>query len=570
LIFIGSLLILKYFCCVGFNQIEKKTFQHHQKKKTKKQQMDFFITALLVILLVVFLRMTMAQTQILASESDFGKFTLRASGNDAFLYFVDNLDLVNKVHMVVSEPVCKCIGTADVQKINQIDYMAAKEYLFSFGVYVNDGKFGYNRSTCDLTTAEIQHRTSLDFNLLGAAGVSARQSADDGEPNFSEEMWQAILQEMEAIRREGDTYYLKVEGATLLRAIDDFHKHSYVSSHRAQIFDSDKSGGILFTQGSVFIRPCLLWPWYQSWILDDYGDDELVNDNNANYRFKFTLPFDDVTLSKNIPYFTRADAEVFNAIVDKMKRMGVIKEKHIANLVDNTGSQYFTKSFSFQALFIPHRYVDEFTMLLRPFAWTYLSPSLYIPFIYQLMWDRNEWIHMRSDRNNTIYAKPQKLLSTCYADNVDDMMHTVDEPLAEEMFYFAYGWCGGYPVDVKYIYGRTASFVLYHFYEVMTYLFISILGCMCCCFCCCSPSRPAAKCFIKSLARIQVCFSSCGRKKKPNVAYNKVDELDALAATDGEDDEDDDDVDQIELKSKKITTDPIVKTPHNANENHKV
>ena len=89
---------------------------------------------------------------------------------------------------------------------------------------------------------------------------------------------------------------------------------------------------------------------------------------------------------------------------------------------------------------------------------------------------------------------------------------------------------------------------------------------------CCSPSRPAAKCFIKSLARIQACFYSCsGRKKRPNVAYNKVDELDALAATDGEDDEDDDDVvDQIELKSKKTTTDPIVKTPDNANENHKV
>ena len=418
----------------------------------------------------------------MASESDFGMFHLHSEHKDASIYFKEDLTMINKVHAVISIPNCQCIGYSDVEKINQLDYLGSKDYLFSFAIYVNDGKFGLNRSKCDLSVMDIQARTSLDFNLLGTPRELLVKRRQDMQDNY--DAIQAILDEMfidrDIAASEYDTYARRIEGAVLAKAILDFSRNSYVTSNKKTIFDTDKSGGVLFTQGTVFIRPCLLWPWYEAWILDSYAD---AQDGANNYKFKFTLPYDQATKSKNIPYYNEQDATLFNKIIDKMKKDGQIKDKHLANFLDNTGSSSLIKTFEFQSLFIPHRYTQEFLSLLAPFSVTYLSPYLYIPYVYQLMWDSNEWLHLRSDRNDTIYASRDNMLTTCSLPTIEDAMLNMNKTLAADMFYFAYGWCGGYPIDVRYVMERSKLFVMYHFYEVMFFLMLSLILCVICCVC---------------------------------------------------------------------------------------
>ena len=108
----------------------------------------FFISFLTSLLMMV---TRIESVPSLASQSDFGMFKLKSSGNDAHIYFKNKLDMVNKVHVIMSISFCQCIACSDIQKINQIDYMGAKDYVFSFATYVNDGKFGQNRSKCMLS-----------------------------------------------------------------------------------------------------------------------------------------------------------------------------------------------------------------------------------------------------------------------------------------------------------------------------------------------------------------------------------------------------------------------------------
>ena len=471
----------------------------------------FFISFLTSLLMMV---TRIESVPSLASQSDFGMFKLKSSGNDAHIYFKNKLDMVNKVHVIMSISFCQCIACSDIQKINQIDYMGAKDYVFSFATYVNDGKFGQNRSKCMLSTADLQARTSLAFNMLGTPqGLVATHRRQEGSPQDDpNSLFLDLLKEIIEDGTEGDTYLRRIEGAVLVKGITDFMHHSHVRANSKQIFETDKSGGILFTQGTVMMRPCMLWPWYEPWILDSYGD---ALSNTHNYRFKYTLPYDQATRNKNIPYFTEDDAKFFNGIVDKMKRMGVIKDKHLANIQDNTGSNVFVKTFDFQAVFIPHRYTEEFVTLMAPFAVTYLSPYLYVPFVFEMMWDSNEWIQMRSERNNTIYAVHQRLLTTCMVANIDDTMLNINEPIAAEMFYFAYGWCGGYP-DISYVVERSTMYVMYHFYEAMFFVFLSLILCVCCCMF----NKRMIKCCAFVYANMVVCL--CGRCGKTSTAYVRV------------------------------------------------
>lgn len=379
---------------------------------------------------------------ILASESDLGKFTLISSGNDAKLYFVDDMSMTNKIHWVMSVPDCHCIGTTDIQKINQIDYMAFTDYVFSFASYVNDGNF-YDRLPCSLSTEDVQKKTSLAFNQVGSA------SGNDT-----------------AFRHVH--FYPRIEGLVIAQGIRDFREHSHVRKHSKKLYETDKSGGFLFTQGVVYMRPCTLWPWYMPWLLDSYGDE--------HHLFKYTQPlvFSEV---RDIPYFDMADASLFNLIVEQMKTDLIITQKHLDNLADNTGAVFYTNSFSFQAIFIPHRFTAEFLRLITPFATTRLSPYVYVPFVFQLMWDKNEWLRMGYN-NETMMAVPGKLLTSCDGHTVEDTMRNVNDDMAMGMYYFAY-YCGSY-VDIAYIVHNAKNYILLNLYMVTFYLVVAfVLLCLC-------------------------------------------------------------------------------------------
>ena len=371
---------------------------------------------MLLLLLLLLLFILQGYHAFLASESDFGKFEAVEG-----LYFVDNLALVNKVHLILSVPECDCIGAADVQKINQVDYMAFKEYLFSFGVYTN--------SQCKLIPEVIEPRTSLHVNFFNNS----------------------------------------ISG--LYKGIVDFKKNTRVAQNKDVIFSTDKSGGILLTEGTVMMRPCMLWPWYVPWILDTYGESRLTMKWHPKVVIDATTPI----TYKDYFIDTAADVSAFNTVTENMLKNKIIKDKHLANLEDNTGSKDVVDLHKYEALFIPHRFTDELLTLLAPFQKTTLSPKLYVPFVFQLMWDRSEHNHWstHSGNNATIHADPRSLLKSCKGLTVDQTMANINEPVAQEMFYEPYMFCGGvnYIGDATYVIHRTQQYIVSHVYQTLFIIF---------------------------------------------------------------------------------------------------
>jgi hypothetical protein len=397
---------------------------------------------------------------LLASESDYGLLTLRnattAGGvaGDANIYFVDDFEMTNKIHVIIGVTDCLCVGFGDSEKINQLDYLAIKRYMYSFGMYIS-----YNlpyRARCGLQPAQIQQRTSLYWNGVGSnTAVTGVHTSP----------WWPI-----PLHKPADDW---VEGPLMYAGMRDFRQHSYVTSNQAAVYDNDKSGGILYMQGTVFMRPCLLWPWYTPWLLDGYGTDGFT----INLLPPFTIT----------PYFNGTDAELFYETTATLKEKGVITDKHIANLKDNNGnSANRAHVFHFQAVFIPHRFVGEFMTLLEGYKDTTLSPSVYVPFIFQLMWDKNSWSRLTQHNNNTLYASYQPVLNSCLGDTVQFTMENINTDLVQQLSYFAYGWCGwpspisdiSYIIkeEIKYITTTGQKYLLYHLYEVVFWLVVAMCG----------------------------------------------------------------------------------------------
>jgi len=215
----------------------------------------------------------------------------------------------------------------------------------------------------------------------------------------------------------------------------------------------------------VFMRPCLLWPWYIPWVLDSYATDTHV--------IRLTPPFTAIT------YLNATDAEIFYEKVAALTASGIITDKHLANLKDNNDNiANRARVFHFQAVFIPHRFVQEFMALLAEFKDTALSPSVYVPFIFQLLWDKNSWHRLTSEaNNNTIYASTQPLLTTCQGDTVEATMTNVNHELVQQLAYFAYGWCGWLsPLEeIEYITKTITKYVRYHIYEFLFWGIFSVL-----------------------------------------------------------------------------------------------
>lgn len=385
-----------------------------------------------------------------SSTSDYGKFTLKASGNDAHLYFTNTVETAaNKVHIVVSVPSCACIGAVDIQKLNQIDYMAMKDYAVAFGVYVNDGSF-QDREACSLTTTEIQARTELQFNTLAGRMSSRRDSPFDS----------ALLAAMLAPKPHNAE---RIEGAVLAVAIKDFVTHSYVKNHHKSFFGATSTGGILLTQGNVMLRPCTLTPWYQPWLFSAVNEHRLV---------KFTPPFTAGQFGATA-YFGEEDATLFNAIVNRLIEEKKITEKHKLNLAANNGAEFYVRTYPFQAVFLPLRLVDQFAVLLEPFAFTRLCPYVYVPFIFQLLFDEHDWVHLKGTENGTI-AMGDSLLYTCAGADTYETQQNTNTQAAQSLFYYAYEWCGG-QLDVVYIVEKTKHMARFYFYEIAFFVLLLLL-----------------------------------------------------------------------------------------------
>lgn len=359
--------------------------------------MYFFILLFTVILLGSNNVQAARPTPFTASTSDGGRLAYRGGA----LYASANLDEIDKVHMVISIATCECVAAADVQKMNQLDYMLDRGHLFSYSVYVNEGGF-HDRSACSLTHENVAKRTDLKFGVISGDGLGVDEAV---RPLFAK----------------------RIEGAVLLKGIEEFNAHPYIKENSREIFGTDKSGGILLTQGNVELRPCMLFPWYMPWIYDDYNNYHLVNISNPA-----TAPV----------YYEEEDMVMFKEIVADMIHAKVIKQKHLDNLEDNTGAVELVKMFSFQAMFLPHRFSKEFASLLKPFADTQLSPFVYVPYVMQLMFDHNEWLHfIHATHNETLRLGTWPLLVDCAGATVAEMQ--VYDRAASDLHYYAYGWCGG-------------------------------------------------------------------------------------------------------------------------------
>lgn len=454
-----------------------------------------------------------------ASQSDYGILTLRNAttdnSNDANLYFVDDLEMTNKIHVIVAITDCACVGFGDIEKINQLDYLAIRHYMFSFGIYVS-----YNipyRARCGYHHEEVQARTSLYFNSVGTG------MAVGGQIN---NQWMFIPQ-----HRPHEDW---IEGPVLYKGMDDFIHHSYVQNNAAAIYNTDKSGGILYVQGTVFMRPCLLWPWYIPWILDTYGSEA--------YTIKLVPTF------STTPYLNATEATLFYETVSLLKEKGVITDKHIANLKDNNKNMADkVRVFHFQALFIPHRFVAEFMTLLEGFKDTPLSSYVYIPYIYQLLWDKNSWYHLGSNVSNTIYASTHPLLTSCLGDTVEYTMENINTETAQELSYFAYGWCGwpspiseiSYVIkdEIKYITKTAKVYFMYHVYE---FVFWTVVAMMILCGLWCVRRR-IYDCYLRAKSKIKggINYSKL-EVPKAYVAEKNTYAMNAMKDDGGYDDEDED------------------------------
>jgi hypothetical protein len=364
---------------------------------------------LLVIALVVSVSRVAAMR---ASESDMGRLVYRGpeNGTGPHVYVSKDTTAIDKIHFLISLPQCECIAMADAQKINQLDFMLSADHLFSFAAYVNAGGLA-DRRECDISAADMHRRTDLLVNVLPPSVGAARSNS-----SFFED---------------------RIEGHVLYHGMADFYSNAYIDANHGEIFGTDKSGGVLFTQGTVEFRTCRLVPWYEPWIYND-GNTEIVLD--------YAKPHDDYVC------YSEEMAAVFVSILAKMHREGAFKAKHVSNLEDNNHDTRNTvRAFPFQALFVPHRYGQEFVKMLRYFKDSGLCAHVYVPFVFQSLFDRNEWLYLTQEQHNqTLRVSDAPLLASCVADTVDDM--NVDNRVVRSMYWYNYGECGGgWVIAIEYI-----------------------------------------------------------------------------------------------------------------------
>lgn len=307
---------------------------------------------------------------------------------EAFNFYAsDDLSMTNKIHHIVSAEDCLCTEAVEVQKNNQLDYVDSLGLLFSYSFYIHSGS---SSNPCPINSDQVRNKTPLAINIVH-----------------------------ETQRHEFDY------GLALRRGLHDFTHASYIKNNSQQIFQTDKSGGILFTRKNVQFRPCLLFPWFMPWIYTYEGTSELIE---LNFSLNATPSLGDYEIR-----------DMLYLMQDVVTSSGYLKEKHVANLKDNNGVFPSVKAFEFQALFIPHRFTEEFQTLLGVFEETDISASYYIPFIYQAMFDRNEWLFFsKVNQSEVIQLNHMSLLKECSFEK-----SKVNTEVADELYNFGFSKCGG-------------------------------------------------------------------------------------------------------------------------------
>lgn len=361
-----------------------------------------------------------------ANESDYGKLVLRNVGNDANIYFLHDTNVISRVHWVMPIVKCECAGLADVHKKTQLDYLVFTSNILSYAVYVNDHSSG----GCTLNALDIQLKTSLMFNQLGAL----------------------------------HNVYTDFSGPILYRAMSDFFAHSYVKKHQDEVVDFTKDGGVMFSRSTLFMRPCNIMPMYLPWMLEG----EAI----GNKTIVISLSDSCVGQSGDFDGITAAELDVFCNVVLKLQLDNIIDNSNFDTLQTNTGSPNIMHSFHWSALFVPFKHIPVFMQILEPFSKTAVSPDIYIPFIFQIMWTDASWSRLQSD-NTTMYAVDDSLLRTCDGKTAVDSLNNVNSGVASDLVFFA-SWCGTY-ISVDYIIRSMKHFVAFHFFRAMFYIFVSIL-----------------------------------------------------------------------------------------------
>lgn len=320
-----------------------------------------------------------------------GKFVYHGTESN-HMYVSPNMELTNKIHHIaVPTPNdCACVGAADVTKAHLIDYIDALELIYSFSFFVDSG------DNCELQKEDMAYRTRWKVNF-----VNLRQTGFN-------------------------------KGTVLYRGMKDFYRNPYIVENSEEIFSTDKSGGIMMTWDNIELRPCRLFPWFMPWIYTHNSTKTRVNFSNGNYSGLFGAD----------------EMEMFFGLYEDLVRQNLIKAKHTVNLEDNTGNSWLIDSFDLDAVFIPHRFANEFMQLLGPFAETDLSPQLYVPFVIQSMFDRNEWIFMSDETHSgTIRVASRPLLDTCKNVTADQM--DVNVQAARSLYNYGFFECGGIFAEIE-------------------------------------------------------------------------------------------------------------------------
>jgi hypothetical protein len=428
--------------------------------------------------IIVLLKLEVVSAAASATTSDYGKFTMRASGADEHIYFTDEIESYDKLHVAVSVPNCNCIGSVDVQKINQFDYFAIKNYIYSFSIYVHSEISTKTiPSLCRLNAMEIQARTELSFNTLGtivlsrSAELNGKRQESNGNVTIDQSSFLPVT--IPLAEEPAEDYYMthapdtsRIEGMTLLNAIAGYMSHSYVKSNEAKILH--RGGGILLIQGNVELRPCMLKAKMDTpWILNDF---------EQRHQIKYTQK------STAVRYYTKDDVEIFNGLLDEMTADGLLTAGHMAKLKTNNEVGLTMWTFPFQALYVPYDDMWVVAQFLEYFVDSGLSPFIYMPFIYQIMWiEKYDWeYYTRADNFTMRVGEP--LLRSCNGATIKETIERVDTAAAQGLFYYAATGCSS-GLDVEYVFKKAKLMGVYLFYEIMFWIMFSFgcLSCLCIC-----------------------------------------------------------------------------------------
>lgn len=412
----------------------------------------------------------------LASESDMGKMNVVFDAHtETYMYVLDEMSMVNKIIVIMGVDQCECIGATDLQKINQLDYLIFAHYLYAFTIYAS--------SFCVASDDMMQRKTSLRYNLLN----------DSLQTYYS----------------TPSSHDLRIHGESFFFGIQDFLQSSHYVENSDMIEGAGDSGGFFFMIGTVMLRPCMLFPWYTPWLLDSYGTGSLLVDYTKS-------------LEENQTLFDEYQLPLFANIVADMIESNVITKKHLSNLRDNTGeNDRHVLVFEFQAAFIHWRYVREFMTLIGYFVHTPVSPFVYVPFIYQLMFQKNQWDHWNA-RPEAIYALPQSLLTTCDGVEIEDTMNDGNLTLQRDMYYFV-SFCGDITSEIVItVFKSFYQYLMATFWGQMLFGFLVFMGFIMCCISTLGALIVWKKClrnFFKCLLADLRVFSGTVRYEKLDPAY---------------------------------------------------